>query len=191
MEDFEPDLFVACKDGSTERNWTLATRLGDLLSDAEHQFGPRDTTYTFLGIEFAGARPMIWFPGDRKQIVIQLSLDSINDLPRACYQLGHESIHLLAPTGRQDANCLEEGLATYFGENYATKWFGSPRGCGAAEYERVKTIVRNALAVNPMFVRQIREHKPSFGDITPTDILNYVDVSRKEAEILCQPFHSI
>jgi hypothetical protein len=63
---------------------------------------------------------LIWYPGDRKHIVIQLSVNCLTDLPRACYQLAHECIHLLAPTGRQNANNLEEGLATLFSEDYAT-----------------------------------------------------------------------
>ena len=31
--------------------WTLASRLGDMLHMAEELFGPRDPSYTVLGIE--------------------------------------------------------------------------------------------------------------------------------------------
>ncbi len=131
---------------------------------------------------------MIWYPGDHKHIVIQLSLDCLTELPRACYQLGHECIHLLAPTGKQDANTLEEGLATLYGEDYATKWFNTPRNCGAAHYERAKRVAQKALAANPAFVREIRQHKPSFCDFTPSDILNATAVTEAEAYFLCEPF---
>ena len=159
-----------------------------MLGEAERQFGPRDMSYTILGIEFAGTRPMIWYPGDRKHIVIQLSIDALTDLPRACYQLAHECIHLLAPTGGQDANNLEEGLATLYGENYATKWFNTPRGCGGAEYERAKRVTHKALSINPTFVRDIRIAKPCFRSLTPLDILDRVGTTTADAEYLCQPF---
>ena len=34
--------------------WTLASLLGDMLHIAEELFGPRDLSYTILGIEFGG-----------------------------------------------------------------------------------------------------------------------------------------
>ena len=40
--------------------WTLTTRLGKLLFDAEQQFGPRDPSWTILGIEF-GLGTIRWF----------------------------------------------------------------------------------------------------------------------------------
>jgi hypothetical protein len=185
----ETELFVARLADESDRCWTLATRLGDMLREAERQFGARDMSYTILGIEFAGDQPMIWYPGDCKHIVIQLTVDALTDLPRACYQLGHECIHTLAPTGRQDAINLEEGLATLFGENYATKWFNTPRDCGGKTYEVAKAVTQKALSMNPNFIRQIRAHKPSFCDFTPGDILNRVSIESADAEFLCQPFY--
>ena len=171
-----------------DSNWTLATRLGDMLRRAEEQFGQRDNAYTILGVEFFGNNPMIWFPGNCKHVVVQLSVDCLNDLPRACYQLGHECIHLLAPTGKQDANMLEEGLATLYGENYATEWFNTPRDCGGRNYERAKRLTQKALSTNPTFIREIRQCKPCFCDITPDDIISKTSVTHAEAELLCQPF---
>ena len=186
----ESELFVACRHDEADRRWTLASRLGDMLTKAEKRFGPRDMSYTFLGIEFAGNIPMIRYHGEGKQIIIQLSLDALVDLPRACYQLGHECIHLLAPTGKQNAINLEEGLATLFGEDYATKWFDMPRDCGGIEYERAKKITDKAFRMNPNFVREIRLKKPSFCDFTPKDILKHSDILPEEADFLCQPFYS-
>jgi len=189
ISQFDSELFVAqsCSNES-DRCWTLATRLGEMLSEAEQKYGPRDLSYTILGVEFAGASPMIWYPGDCKHIVIQLSVDTLSDLPRACYQLAHESIHLLAPTGKRDANNLEEGLATLFGENYATRWFKTPRNCGDTNYETAKSVTQNALNKNPDFIRQIRSNKPSFREFEPGDILAAVNISRDDAEFLCAAF---
>ncbi len=185
----EADLFVAyAAEGQGDRNWTLATRLGDMLGVAEMQFGPRDPSYTILGIEFAGTRPMIWYPGDCKHIVIQLTEDCLTDLPRACYQLAHECIHLLSPTGQQHAINLEEGLATLYGEEYATQWFNTPRNCGTANYERAKSAAARALSRNPAFIREIRRHKPSFNDFTVRDIVERTGVTVADAEFLVTPF---
>ena len=38
----------------------------------------------------------------------------MKDINYAYFQLAHEVIHLLAPSGGENANILEEGLATYF-----------------------------------------------------------------------------
>lgn len=183
-------LFVASTNEEGERNWTLATRLTDMLVWAERRFGQRDLTYTIIGIEFAGAVPLIRYAGDGKHILIQLSLDCLNDLPQACYQLAHECIHLLAPTGKQDANNLEEGLATLYGEDYAAKWFRMPRNLGAPKYERVKDAVVKAIAKNPDFVLEIRRRKPAFVDFTPRDIVDATGLPQSDAEFLCAPFYN-
>ena len=51
----DSDLLVAQRlpDGSGY-TWTLASRLGEMLHMAEELFGPRDCSYTILGIEFTG-----------------------------------------------------------------------------------------------------------------------------------------
>lgn len=53
--------------------WTLASRLGHMLQRAEELYGLRDTSYTILGIEFTDGNPQSWWPGNRRNIVIQLS----------------------------------------------------------------------------------------------------------------------
>jgi hypothetical protein len=109
----ETDLLFASPlaDGSGY-TWTLSSRLGEMLRLAEERFGPRDPTYTLLGFEFAGEYPQLWFPGDCRHIVIQLTPECATDTIQACYQLSHECVHLLAPSDGRNANNLEEGLAT-------------------------------------------------------------------------------
>jgi hypothetical protein len=183
-------LFVATTSRGEQRDWTLATRLSDMLMLAEQKYGPRDLSYTVVGVEFAGSEPMMWYPGDRGHIVIQLSLDCLNDLPRACYQLAHECIHLLAPTGKQNATNLEEGLATLYGEDYACQWFDWPRNMGDPKYEHVKDATVIALAKNPEFVLEIRRLKPSLNDFTPEEIVEHTGISLRDAQFLCAPFYS-
>ncbi|MGI9516350.1 MAG: hypothetical protein ACR2NP_04845 [Pirellulaceae bacterium] len=160
-----------------------------MLRTAEERFGERDQTYTFVGIEFGGESPQIWYPGDGQQIVIQLTPDCLTDVPRACYQLAHECIHLLAPTGLQNANNLEEGLATHYGEEYAARMFNAPRNCGADNYELAKRVTERALALNPAFVREIRAEKPGFCEFTPDDIVEHTRIGIEDAEFLCRTFY--
>jgi hypothetical protein len=44
------------------------------------------------------------------------------EMPRACFQLAHEVVHLLSPKVGQKANNFEEGLACFF-----AKYYMSPR----------------------------------------------------------------
>lgn len=98
--------------------WTLASRLGDMLQMAEELFGQRDSSYTILGVEFIIGVPQIWYPGDCKHIIIQLDEVAATNMSQACYQLAHETVHLLSPTGGNNANNFEEGVACYFAAYY-------------------------------------------------------------------------
>lgn len=42
--------------------WTLASLLGDMLTEAQNRYGERDLNYTILGIEFSPHGPQIWYP---------------------------------------------------------------------------------------------------------------------------------
>ena len=100
-------------------DWTLPYRLCDMLHMAEDLFGPRDTSYTILHIETGHKIPQIWYPNEEypKHITIHLITDPTENMSMACYQLAHETVHLLAPV-RGNANNLEEGVATYFAAYY-------------------------------------------------------------------------
>src|SRR5437763_183874 len=110
----------SARDGFT---WTLPSRLGALLNEAERLYGERDRSYTILGVEFGPGDPQIWFPGNRRHIVIQLADNALENTALAVYQLAHETIHLLSPTGTANAPVLEEGLATAFAEGVVARDF--------------------------------------------------------------------
>ena len=61
--------------------FSLTSLLSTLLGDAEQMFGPRDMSYTPVGIEFCGDRPKVWYPGTNKHIFIILT-DSAREDPR-------------------------------------------------------------------------------------------------------------
>ena len=91
----------------------------DMLTIAEHMFAPRDPSYTIVGIEFVNDGPYIWYPlshgsKQNKDIIIRLSSPAAQNIVQACFQLAHETVHLLSPSGGQNSTNLEEGVACFF-----------------------------------------------------------------------------
>ena len=111
------DLLITKNITDTVNSWTLTSRIGEMLELAKSMFGSINSDFFFLGIEFKEDGPRIRYQ-DPRFIVIQLTPNSLNNEYVALYQLSHEVYHLLSPTGKYDANNLEEGLAVYFSKIY-------------------------------------------------------------------------
>ena len=103
LPDLNHNSFIASPIGGGY-SWSLTSRLGHMLRTAEERFGVRDKDYSVLGIEFGESGPFIWYPGNCKNIAIQLSIGSRASERCALYELAHECIHLLTPTGKGTAN---------------------------------------------------------------------------------------
>ncbi len=147
--------------------WTLVSRLSEMLYMAEELFGPRDLSYTILGIEFVEDGPRIWYPGNRKHIIIQLGPLAATGMSQACYQMAHETIHLLAPTGGKNANNFEEGVACYFANYYMEQRMNeSGWETGHRAYEKALKQVVPLLDADISCVRRLREKQPSFPKFT-------------------------
>lgn len=148
-------------------SFTLASRLGELLRSAERQFGPRDTTYTPLGIEFAADGPRTWYPEDCRHVIIQLGSICATNEVRALYQLAHESIHLLSPTGVPDSsNILEEGLATVFSYRFIHETFGLDwTRSGDPRYDSAAAAVEKLLAIDAASILRLRVHQQTISRI--------------------------
>ena len=151
--------------------WTLASRLGDMLHMAEKLFGPRDPSYTILGIEFASDGPQIWYPGNLQHIIIQLDLSAATNMSRACYQMAHETVHLLVPSGGKHATNFEEGVACYFAAYYMKKKLDEP--CWRPtlpSYRRALELIAPRLNADIYCVRRLRDHHPSFSKMGREEI---------------------
>lgn len=176
-------------------SWTLASRLGDMLSFAEKMFGKRDKEYTILGIEYCESGPRIWYPKNNKNIVIQLTPDALESEAIAYYQLAHECVHLLSPSGAANANMLEEGTAVYFSWWYLKRALninGEQFTENAVKYKTAGLLVEKALNFKPDFYKEARIVRPRIWEITDTDILDLCpQLSLDEARILSTPFSLI
>jgi hypothetical protein len=171
--------------------WTLTTRLGELLSLAEARYGPRDRSYTLLGVEFCATGPRIWYPGDRRDVVIQLSLAALESERLALYQLAHECVHLLGPSGTANASNLEEGLAVAF------SWFSVEHTLGIPgesltddpAYLAAGQRVRRLLAEDPGLIRRLRNLGSDLWRPRPEDLrAAWPGLAAEEVTYLTQPF---
>ena len=177
--------------------WTLPSCLSDMLYLAEDLFGPRDSSYTPLGIEFAAGGPYVFFPGEtkqnRKHITIRLSLEAAIDTLRAYYQLAHETVHLLAPV-RGNTNNFEEGVATYFSTYYMEKKMNQPLDYWKPtneeqSYKEALKKVTPLLDNDKYCIRQLRSEQPEFTKMTEEQISSaFPNLSAEDIKFLLSEF---
>ena len=182
MRDASLIIAEALPDGSGF-TWTLASRLGQLIAFAEERFGPRDTTYCVLGTEFSVSGPQVWFPGNRKHIVVQLSLNCLTNAQSALYELAHETVHLLAPREEKVASVLEEGLATLFSiqqmrRHYGQGWWDNRPG--NANYYTAASQAQALLEQDSEAVKKLRQQEPRMSYITSEMIMHHCPSTSKE-----------
>jgi hypothetical protein len=142
-----------------------------MLDMAEQKFGPRDRSYTILGFEFRAGLPQIWFPGNGKDVIVQLDSSSMNDPNLPLFQMAHESVHLLTPVLSFNRSVLEEGLATYFSKEYMAAHMGGVWLTGDQKYDRAEVLARKLLLLKADAVKALRQLVPVISQATAQDIL--------------------
>ncbi len=123
--------FTTARNTDGTYSLTLAQLTSVFIAEIERQLGPRDTNFTYVGLEFdttPDAKPHISFlntgyPGHETEngsnhIVIRLTADAQTDANLAIWQLARQCVHLIDPwnieTEGQPTNYLEQGLATWY-----------------------------------------------------------------------------
>jgi hypothetical protein len=149
----------------------LVNRLIDMVHIAKKLFGPRDLCYTIVDIEFVSDDPYIGYPYKDHHIIIQLSDRAAKNMSQACYEMAHETVHLLAPTGGSHATNLEEGVACYFAAYYMKRKRNEPTWRpNLPSYKCVLEAVMPLLDEDICCVRKLRERQPSFQAMSKGDI---------------------
>src|SRR4051794_16752903 len=87
------------------------------------------------------------------------------DQRQAIFQLAHESIHLLAPTGGQNAPVIEEGLATAFSHEMSPR-YGGYNISTLPQYLMAERYLQQFLSIDPDGIGKIRNQQPCFAKIT-------------------------
>ena len=190
LSHINPDLFDAQSLPAGGYKWTLASRLGHMLHLAQEMFGDRDQSYTILGVEFGGEVPMVWYPWNRHHVAIRLANSAASNMSEACYQLSHESVHLLAPNGGGSANNLEEGVATFFAAHYMHKNFEKYEvTISIPSYARALNLVLPRLNADATCIRRLRAKQPSFSLITHADLAGeFPKLSSEDVDFLLSKF---
>lgn len=170
-------------------SWTLVSRFADMLEKSSGIYGPRDTSYTVLRIEFEKNGPLIWYPFSSNYIAIQLSLNASNDFINGCYELAHESVHLLSPLGERGASVLEEGLATKFAVDYVKSEFGVDQKVNLPSYHNAYNLVCKLIALDESAIKKLREHEFVISKFTSELLMeHYPDIGQEVANELCSKF---
>lgn len=167
--------------------FSLTSLLSTLLYDAEQMFGPRDMKYTPVGIEFYGNRPKVWYPGSNNHISIILTDSAREDPAQAIFQLAHEVMHLLSPTGGANAPVIEEGLSALFQER-ANEIYALNLRLVSKPYIRATELANLLLKGQPNIIKQLRAFEPAFHKWTPRFLVSEAKIDFKLAEQLCEPF---
>jgi hypothetical protein len=154
-------------------SWTIVSKLGNIINVAETRYGKRDYSYTILGIELTQEDcPQIWYPGNCKDIIIQITKDCLNNMNQAIFQVAHEVIHCLSPNSGRKANALEEGLATLFATQYIQENNHGNYHASKPEYIDAYNLASNFLSVDPNIIKKIREIEPTISLINRDLILS-------------------
>jgi hypothetical protein len=154
-------------------SWTIITKLGAMLREAQSRFGDRDKSYTIIGVELTTANtPQVWYPGDCKHIGIQITMNCIMDMNRAVYQVAHEAIHCLSPIGSSDVNVLEEGLATLFSIEYTRDNNHGDWTSGHTSYDHALNLTGRLLSFDEEIIIKVRQRQPTISLITTEDLLS-------------------
>ena len=166
-----------------------------MLNKAEDMFGERDKTWTFVGIEFYDDGPYImYYPN--KTVSIVLSTDSSKfypNYPQLFYQLSHEVCHLLYPTGKRDANILNEGISTYFSKVYLDILFPNNdyaiSNISKSIYYRAYLLVEKLMQIDSESIKKIRKKNPQISYLTKEELqsLNF-QLTDNEIEELISRF---
>lgn len=155
-------------------SWTLTAALGEMLLHAEALFGPRDTAWTVLGIDFTPDGARTWTPGNCGHIIVHLDMHALTNRRDAYCQLAHECVHLISPTGKADANVLEEGLAVWFSQRYMQYVFGEGWWSGQVKihsYANAFALAKKLLALDADIIKKLRAAQPVIARITAEQIL--------------------
>ena len=189
------------EDGSSS-SITLSGYASRFIADIEGLFGPRDRSFTLVGIVIDRTpdnQPQLWFPnsgippgdaeGRSRHVVIRLAFNALTDPARAKWQLAHECFHLLDPWNKKidgrPTNWLEEGLATWF-QNSRVRESEHHEGL----YAMAEDLVRPLIDELPEVVKRIRTEKHlRIGEFTPQVLQAYYSAINEEtSRQLCQPF---
>ena len=194
--------FTTARNTDGTYSLTLAQLTSVLINEVETLLGPRDSKFTYVGLEIdetRNATPKIWFPhtghpererGKRsKHIIIRLTESAHSNANVAIWQLAHQCVHLIDPwqveVEEQPTNYLEEGLAAWYQDTIVQ---GVPQD---PPHAQAKSLVAPYMPDLATTIKHIRtQHKFRISTIHDPDLLlrHCPEMDQQDAVELCRRF---
>lgn len=169
--------------------WALTSLLGSFLRELEEKYGPREKDWTPLGIEFHGEIPMIWYPGNCKSVSIMLTESASLNPQQAIYQLAHEAVHLLSPSGGRETLVVEEGMANSYAREIAFR-YGFQVHNVIPSYEWASKLQTDLEIHRSDAIRFLRKARPVMHEWTSSFLHQQLpEIPYELIEGLCARFH--
>ena len=114
-----------------------------ISSDIEKRFGPAVNEWALGGIDFdvAEEQPCLFYPYSRPgTVIIKLAGPALTSIDFARFQLAHELVHCINPSGQKSANVLEEGMAAWYQQCYSTKVLKGRVQLGDEKYKAARQL---------------------------------------------------
>lgn len=185
----ETKFLLSPKDRAYEQ--TLMQELLRIFREAEILFGPRDNSFQLAVprlTDCASSRSYIFRP--LRSTRIFLSREAKTKPWTASLELAHEAIHLLSPVplgGR--LTILEEGLAEWFAQRYATRVHQMTFERGSnPKADAVMKAVSTLLTMNQYVVKQLRTHQPVISEIDEKLLVEVAGIDQSQAKFLSSDF---
>ena len=180
----------------------LKNRVEKYLAILEEMFGPSDPRFVFRTIlESSRSYPLTYFPFGyhlNGGCVVDIH---ITKYPwehyydnQGTWQVAHECVHLLDPREEGSANCLEEGLATWFQDetrfhDEIVKRYIGRNSPLPQSYATAKRLVAECMPSLIPAVKTIRTTGVRIGDIKPDALAAHLaNIDRQTIEALCARF---
>jgi hypothetical protein len=167
-------------------------RLRHTLKCAEERFGPRVYADELPSITFHDGPPDLAFV-TLTRMVIRLSRQCEHDYLFGCYQLAHETVHLLSPGIGNITTTLEEGVAELFAREYIRASFGlEPPHITDRRYEQAFGLVERFLESRSDAIVRLRQDQPVISSIK-ADLIHrhYPDIPTSLLLPLVAPFYPL
>jgi len=187
----ETKYLLAAGDRSYEQ--TLMQELLRIFKEAELQFGPRDASYQLSVPRITDCRSSRTYILKPLRITrMYLSRDSRTKPWIASLELAHEAIHILSPAGfGSGPTVLEEGLAEYFAQRYASRIHGLTFERGSnPKADAVMRAVSALLAKNEYLIKVLRTRQPVISKIDEKLLVEVAGIEPSQAKFLCTDFLS-
>ena len=145
-----------------------------MAHEIESIFVPAVTDWTLRFVCFSDAAecPHVYYPdGFRQTVGIRLAGQALKDIDFARFQLAHELVHCLAPSGGQKAFVIEEGAAAKYQHSYSIKHLDGRVKLGDCKYKEALKLYNELTMQYGGAIRKLRYVEPYFNNWSPETFL--------------------